>query len=208
MDHQYTTRTLDLIIATGNPGKIRELSQLLAGLPVTVRGLSDFENITEVEETGSTFSENAILKARGYALQTGAWTLADDSGLEVDALGKAPGVYSARFGGENSSFDAKMNEILAQLEQTGDNARRARFVCSMALANEIGEIMHVSEGKCEGRIGPEPRGSNGFGYDPIFIPDGFDGTFGELSDDIKQQISHRARAVSGIIRYLLDFKAV
>lgn len=208
MDQRRAQIVQTLVVATGNSGKVREIKDLLRGLPFNILGLSDFENISEVEETGSTFAENAAIKARGYAEQTGAMTLADDSGLEVDALDKAPGVFSARFGGENTSFEQKMRIILGDLEKTGDAARRARFVCSMAVVGENGTVLHISEGVCEGRIAFEPRGSNGFGYDPIFVPTGYDQTFGELPDETKRQISHRARAVSGIIQYLLDFTAI
>lgn len=208
MDNPNTVTPRKLVVATGNPGKVHELRDLLAGLPFEVIGLSDFGNISEVEETGATFTDNAVLKARGYAEQTGVMTLADDSGLEVDALNKAPGVYSARYGGANTSFDEKMKKLLGELERTGGTDRRARFVCSMALADEHGDILHISEGVCEGHIAEAPSGSNGFGYDPVFIPDGYALTFGELPGETKRQISHRARAVSGIIRYLLDFTAI
>ena len=208
MESKNISAPRNLVVATGNPGKVREIRGLLADLPFEVLGLSDFDNIREIDETGATFTENAILKARGYAEQTGALTLADDSGLEVDVLGKAPGVFSARYGGKNTSYEHKIEKLLGEIELAGDTDRRARFVCSMALADERGGVLHVSEGVCEGQIALAPRGGNGFGYDPVFIPDGFTATFGELPDEMKQQISHRSRAVSGIIRYLLEFNAV
>ncbi len=202
---------MNLLIATKNPGKIDEIRRLLTGLPIEAGYLGDFADVKEVAETGSTFHENARLKASGYALQTGSYALADDSGLEIALLGGAPGVLSARYGGENMGYPEKMKLVLSKLAQTPENAheepgeRRARFICVMAVASPEGEILHEAEGICGGKIAPEPRGMNGFGYDPIFIPDGFSGTFGELGDDIKQQISHRARAISEIMRFLLDF---
>jgi XTP/dITP diphosphohydrolase len=197
----------EILIATANKGKIAEIRQFLASEGFVIKGLTDFPEIVEVEESGNTFAENAILKARGYAVQSGLLALADDSGLEIDALNGAPGVFSARYGGQ-VGYDEKMRLVLTELEKTEDEKRGARFVCAMALANTEGEIIHVSQGVCEGKIGFEPRGNNGFGYDPIFIPEGFENTFGELDDGIKGQISHRKRAFSGIMPFLLDFRGV
>lgn len=196
----------ELLIATQNKGKIAEIGGFLREKPFFIKGLGDFAEIEDVAETGGTFTENAVLKARGYALQTGMFSLADDSGLEIEALGGAPGVFSARYGGENSGYEEKMRIVLAEMEQAAD--RRARFVCVMALADERGEILHTSEGICEGNIAFQPRGTGGFGYDPIFIPAGFSGTFGELDEAVKQQISHRKRAFDRIMPYLLDFTRV
>lgn len=198
----------ELLTATNNQGKIKELGQLMSALPLKLRSLADFDNIVEVEETGATFAENAMLKARGYALQTGMTALADDSGLEIEALNNAPGVLSARYAGENTGFAEKMRMLLSEMDMAADTNRSARFVCSMAVANAAGEVLHTAEGICKGRIASEPRGNGGFGYDPIFEPDGFDMTFGELPDEIKREISHRARASSLIMRFLLDFIAV
>ncbi|MET0752740.1 MAG: RdgB/HAM1 family non-canonical purine NTP pyrophosphatase [Pyrinomonadaceae bacterium] len=192
-----------LLVATGNAGKVRELKEFLVDLPVVLRDLNEFSEVSEVEETGATFTENAILKAAGYATQTELWTVADDSGLEVEALGGAPGVFSARYAGENAGDEAKIAKLLSELGNS-DNLR-ARFVCAMAISDETGEIKFVSEGVCDGTITVTPRGTNGFGYDPIFIPDGFDETFGELSGEVKREISHRARAMKKIIEYLRGF---
>ena len=197
-----------LVLATGNAGKIRELHELLGELPFELKGLRDFQGIVDVDETGSTFRENAELKAREFALQTHHLSLADDSGLEVEVLENAPGVYSARFAGENTGYDVKIPKLLSMLEMTGDARRRARFVCVMALAERDGRIIYTAEGVCYGSITESPKGSNGFGYDPVFVPDGYDLTFGELDDDIKRRVSHRAKAADLIIRYLLDFIAV
>lgn len=183
-----------LLIATTNPGKVRELSELFSGLAVRLRSLSDFPNLPEVEETGATFEENAIIKVGTYSKLTGSWTLADDSGLEVEALGGAPGVYSARYGGKDASYSERMARLLSELEATGDHARRARFVCVIALANPVGEEIQTFTGECKGTIAYSPRGSGGFGYDPIFVPEGYTQTFGEMSSNAKQHLSHRARA--------------
>ena len=203
-----TESGFQLLIATNNAGKIRELSKLLAYLPIRLRSLKDFENIGDVAETGKTFTENAVLKAREYALQTKMWAVADDSGLEVEALGGAPGVYSARYAGEGASNEERIEKLLQEIEKTKDKNLFAQFVCVMAIADENGEIKFVAEGICQGKISLNACGNNGFGYDPVFIPAGFSRTFGELSDELKQQISHRARASSKIIRYLRDFMAL
>lgn len=194
-----------LLIATGNRGKVREMMELFASLPVNFLSLPDFPEIEEVEESGSTFVENARLKAVGYARQTGCLSLADDSGIEITALNGAPGVLSARYGGDAASFAEKMELVLAEMKLAPRGGRQARFVCAIALADSNGAVLAVSEGECRGTIADRPRGDGGFGYDPIFVPDGFDRTFGELPGHIKQQFSHRARAVEKIIPYLLDF---
>lgn len=199
---------MEILVATKNAGKIKELEQLLAGLPVHLRSLNEFSDVVEAEETGATFAENAVLKARSYASQTRLWALADDSGLEVDALGGAPGVYSARYAGEGASDADRIEKLLSELKSVPDEQRRARFVCAMAVSDANGEIKFLAEETCEGAIARTPSGANGFGYDPVFIPDNFNQTFGELADEIKREISHRARAAKKIIRYLRDFTAV
>jgi XTP/dITP diphosphohydrolase len=196
---------MKLLVATNNAGKIRELNEYLMDLPIELFGLSAFENVSDVEETGATFAENAILKARSYARQTGFWALSDDSGLEVEALNGAPGVFSARYAGENAGDAERIEKLLDELAETGDESRRARFVCVIAIADETGEIKFLAEGVCEGKIALKPRGANGFGYDPIFIPAGFEQTFGELSSTVKGEISHRERAIKKIIRFLRNF---
>ena len=196
-----------LIVATHNLGKLAELRSLLAELPLDLVGLSNFENVTEVEETGSTFIDNARLKAVGYARQTGSFALADDSGLEIDALGGRPGVLSARYGGD-VGFDKKMQMLLNEMADSINSFRGAHFVCAIAIAAPDGRILHTTEGICPGIIAAEPRGNGGFGYDPIFIPAGFEETFGELSGSVKQKISHRARAFEQIMPFLRDFIAL
>ena len=196
---------MDILIATKNIGKVRELNGFLADLPLQLRSLDEFSNVIEVEETGATFAENAVLKAKGYARQTGLWALADDSGLEVVALNSAPGIFSARYAGENSTDAEKINKLLEELNKTSDKKRRARFVCAMAISDDKGEIKFLGEGLCNGTIALTPSGIYGFGYDPIFIPAGFKQTFGELSGEIKDKISHRAQAIEKIIRFLSNF---
>ena len=194
----------ELLIATHNKGKIREFADLLAGLELSLRSLSDFPNITEVAESGQTFTENAWLKAQGYSRQVGLPALADDSGLEVAALDNAPGVFSARYGGEGLSDRQRVEKLLTELEKTSDRERRACFVCVIALTDKNGKIDYQATGICHGRISAKPFGINGFGYDSIFIRDGFEKTFGELPASVKHQISHRAQAASQIMRYLQD----
>ena len=199
---------LQLLIATKNNGKVAELEKLFANLPVKLRSLNDFTNISDVEETGETFAENAALKARAYAGQTASWTIADDSGLEVAALNGAPGVYSARYAGETATDRKNVEKLLCEVDQSGDPNRSARFVCAIAVADAYGEIKFTAQGFCAGKIVGEPRGANGFGYDPVFVPDGFVETFAELPAPVKQKISHRGRAAAKIIKYLRDFIAV
>lgn len=197
-----------LLIATGNGGKIAELNAMFRGISLDVVGLASFGSLTEVEETGETFDENARLKALGYAEQTGLTALGDDSGLEVAALGGRPGVLSARYGGAQLPFAEKIAMLLDELDRTGHSDRRARFVCSIAIADPSGEILFSANGICEGCIAHESRGNNGFGYDPIFIPDGYELTFGELPAREKDKISHRGRAFSQIIPFLRDFSGI
>ena len=199
------TVSTELLIATRNAGKVREVQPLLDGLGLRLRSLAEFPDIAEVEETGSTFTENASLKARGYAAQARLWTLADDSGIEVEALNGAPGVLSARYGGEGASDAERTARLLAELSRTNDTERRARFVCVIAIADPAARLVHTSTGTCEGSIALAPRGENGFGYDPVFIPDGYRESFGELSSDIKQRISHRARALKAARSFLFDY---
>jgi XTP/dITP diphosphohydrolase len=194
-----------LLLATQNQGKLKELRVLLEGLPFDVIGLDEFDGVSEVEEGGKTFAQNARLKASGYARHFGVHTIADDSGLEVAALGGRPGVLSARYGGAALGYDAKIAKLLEEISRSRSGGRGARFVSSIAFANPEGEILFEVEGICEGAIADRPRGTNGFGYDPIFIPDGFTQTFGELSEEVKSSISHRARATRKIMRYLRDF---
>src|SRR5262249_44656832 len=147
-------------------------------------------NLLRIEESGGSFVENASLKASGYAIQAGILTLADDSGLEVAALEGAPGVLSARYAGEHTSDDDRISKLLRDLSRVGDPDRRGRFVSAIAIADKSGRVLYVSIGTCEGLIASAPRGSAGFGYDPIFVPNGYELTFAELAPEVRNQISH------------------
>lgn len=194
---------MKLLIATRNPGKVKEFADMMAGWADEWLTLSDAGVDFEVEETGTTFQENAVLKARTYARAAGLMTLADDSGLEVDALDGAPGVYTARYGGPELSHEERYQYLLKQLKNVPAPQRRARFRAVLALADPQGEILLTVEGICPGMIAPAPRGSFGFGYDPIFIPDGQGGrTMAELPPHQKHPISHRGRAIQVLVREL------
>lgn len=199
---------MQILVGTKNAGKVGELRKLLADVPVELCSLDDFENVAEPEETGKTFAENADLKAIYYSEKTGLAALADDSGLEVSALNNAPGVYSARYAGKDSSNAEKIAKLLEELEKSESDDRSARFVCVISLTNEKGEIIFRAKGVCDGKIAGAPRGENGFGYDPIFIPEGFDETFGELSGAVKSRLSHRGKAIEKIIQFLRGFTTV
>ena len=184
-----------LLIATRNPGKVEEIENILADSRWSFSSLQTFPDVETPAETGATYAENAILKARYYALATGMYALADDSGLEVEALGGAPGVYSARYAGANASDADRRALLLAELARIPDVNRRARFLAAVAISDAKGSVLNVSEGICEGTIISSSRGAGGFGYDPLFVPDGYSQTFAELPEDIKNRISHRARAL-------------
>ena len=182
---------MKIVVATRNRHKLDEIRAIL-GVPDLLSAF-DFPNVPDVVEDGATFEANAIKKAVALARATGLRALADDSGLEVDALGGAPGVYSARYAGEPANH-ARNNEKLLHA-MAGRTDRTARFRCVLALAGPDGSV-HVVDGRCEGRIIDELRGTEGFGYDPLFVPDGFDKTFAELSSEEKNRISHRGRALA------------
>jgi XTP/dITP diphosphohydrolase len=192
----------NLLIATLNLGKLQELRQLFEKLPFVISDLRGSPCIQPVPETGETFIENASLKAAGYATQTGLLTLADDSGLEVEYLNGAPGVFSARYAHEGASDAERTKTLLTELTGAAESARSARFVSVIAIADEFGAVISVSTGTCQGRIANAPRGTNGFGYDPVFIPNGFDRTFAELEIEVKNRISHRAQALAGAVEFL------
>jgi len=198
-----------LLVATNNPGKVQEYADLLNGLPVTLTSPAQEGLSLEVDESGVTFAENAILKARAYAAASGLLTLADDSGLEVDALDGAPGVRSARYAGERASDEDRYRLLLRNLAGVPEKERTARFRCVVAVATPEGDV-HTAEGRCEGLIGFEPRGRHGFGYDPVFYMPDRGQTMAELPPAVKNQISHRARAVQAalpVLRRLLAEKA-
>lgn len=182
-----------LLIATRNAGKMRELRRLLRGAPHEIVSLDDLGIEGEIEETGETFEENAALKAEGYCALSGLTTLADDSGLEVDALGGAPGVRSARYAGAQASDADRVALLLKNLEKTAAADRSARFRCVIAIAAP-GERTRLYSGSCEGRVAAAPRGSNGFGYDPVFEFPELGMTMAELPPERKNAVSHRALA--------------
>ena len=188
-----------LVLATGNQGKLAELARILAAgrVDVNLVGLGEFPDAPEVRETGATFAENALLKARAMAEFTGLPTVAEDSGLCVDALNGMPGVLSARWSGKHGDEAANNELVLAQLTDVPDSRRGAHFSCAAALVLPGGRE-HVSEGTVYGRLIRVERGSNGFGYDPIFVPDSSELTTAEMSPEAKDKISHRGRALRGL----------
>jgi len=181
-----------IVLATRNRGKIIEISDLLQDLPLELCSVMDFSGIAEIHENGKTLEENSLLKARRVFEATHVPALADDSGLEVFALGKKPGVFSARYAGDHATYDDNNRKLIDELREIPAGMRQAQFRCVATFFSDGG--LNVAEGICSGRIIETPRGTGGFGYDPIFVPDGYDNTFAELSLEIKNRLSHRARA--------------
>ena len=193
---------IELVVATRNRPKTGEIQHIL-GPEFKVRDLGAHPEVSEIRESGTSFEENATLKALAASRHLPALVIADDSGLEVDALGGAPGIYSARYAGANATDRDKIDKLLRELARvraTGDG-RRARFRCVVALACN-GDLLGIFEGTVEGRITDTARGDSGFGYDPIFVPDGFQQTFGELPMEVKNNISHRAKAIRAVAEKL------
>lgn len=190
-----------LVIATRNAGKVEEFRQLLAGMPLILASLTDYPDIPEVEETGAFFAENAVIKAEIVARYTGELTLADDSGLEVDALNGRPGIYSARFAGPCSTDEENNKKLLAELAGVSAGKRTARFKAAIAIAAP-GLKTIVVEGVCHGFVALLPQGTGGFGYDPLFFVPEAGKTFAEMSADEKNRISHRAKATSAALAEL------
>ena len=195
-----------LLLATGNPGKARELAELLKGVPFEMVSLRDLKLPTEIDEPADTFEGNAIIKAEAYARMSGLLTLADDSGLEIDALNGQPGVHSKRFAGEDATDEDRVQIVLQRLEDVPWDQRTARYSCVIAIAVPDGDTV-TCEGICSGIIGHELRGSGGFGYDPIFYLQEFDKTVAELSLEEKNRISHRARAAKHAVKLLMEWTA-
>ncbi len=189
---------IELVVATRNRHKTREIQYIL-GPGFKVRDLGAHPDISEIRESGTSFEENAKLKALAASTQLPALVIGDDSGLEVDALGGAPGIYSARYAGANATEREKIDKLLGELERVRatDDRRRARFRCVVALARNA-NLLETFEGIVEGMIANEVRGDSGFGYDPIFIPEGFEQTFGERPKEVKNAISHRAKAIRAL----------
>jgi XTP/dITP diphosphohydrolase len=197
----------EVVIATRNPGKFREIKAILSSLPLKFLSLQDFPDLPEVVEDGTTFAENAGKKARTIADLTGRPTIADDSGLAVDALQGRPGVFSSRYAGENATDADRCQKLLEEMATIPEGKRQARFVCAVAVAHPGGR-MEIVEGECRGRITFAPRGEHGFGYDPIFFVPEFGKTMAEVDPGEKNRISHRARALEklkGILPAFLSF---
>lgn len=195
-----------LLLATTNEHKLNEFRAIFRELPFQLLSLRDVRIDTDIEETGTTFAENAILKARFYAQAANTLALADDSGLEIDALGGAPGIYSARFAGRATPYSERFRLIFERLRDVPPDQRTARFRCAIALAKPSGE-MRVVEGTIEGLIAESPRGENGFGYDPIFLVPEYGQTTAEMTSEEKHQISHRGRAAAAARRLLEHWPA-
>lgn len=191
----------EAIIATHNPGKVKEFKDILVPKGYDVKSLADIGFLEEIEETGHTFEENAVLKAEAVAKAVNKMVIADDSGLSVDNLGGSPGVYSARYAGEQKDDTANINKVLQELRGIEKEQRTARFRCALAVSIP-GEETKTVEGHVEGYIAEEPKGENGFGYDPIFIVKDKDKTMAELTSDEKNKISHRANALKKLSQLL------
>ncbi len=195
---------MDIVLATTNRKKIEEMKKIfnVMGTDARIYTLDDFPSYGEVLEDGDTFEANALKKAVYIAGNTGMTAVADDSGLEVDALGGAPGIFSARYAGENADDRSNLEKLLREMEHVPDKKRTARFVCCIAMASA--EEVKTFMGHVAGHIGKEPRGENGFGYDPVFYPEGHKRTFAEMDDKEKNAMSHRGRALRELQKYLLE----
>lgn len=194
---------MEIVLATKNEGKLREFHNLLAGFKIIVKSLADFPEISDIKEDGNTFLENARKKARTVLESTGKWALADDSGLEVEALGGRPGVNSARYAGKQGDYKANNEKLLGEMESVPDGKRGARFVCTLVLMSPYGKEW-VTTGKCEGEITRELKGTGGFGFDPVFFVKGEGKTMAELPMEVKNRISHRGRALANLREILVE----
>ena len=199
---------MKLLVGTGNPGKVREFGELLDGLPVELVTPADIDLDIEVEETGDTLEENALIKAQAYANAGGLLTLADDSGLFVEALGGAPGVISARYGAPDARTDEdRVNLLLRNLADVPEVERNAAFRCVIVIAEPGVDTVRMAKGELRGIIGKSPRGTNGFGYDPIFVVPEYGKTVAELDSDTKNALSHRGRAARAAREIIADMAA-
>lgn len=192
-----------LVVASRNAKKRREIEELLAPHRIEVLSVTDFPDVPEVVEDGETFAANAAKKATQTARHLNCWVLGEDSGLMVDTLGGAPGVYSARYSGEEATDETNNAKLIAALADVPDEKRGAQYLCHAAISDPTGTIRLTVEATCRGRMIREPHGSNGFGYDPYFLIPEFHLTFGELSSTVKQRLSHRARAFERLIAPLV-----
>ena len=192
-----------MIFATGNMGKLREIKDILGDIGEEIISMKEAGIDVDIEENGTTFEENAIIKAKAIMEMTGQMVLADDSGLEVDALNKEPGIYSARYLGTDTPYEVKNQNIIDRLEGVEGDARSARFVCAIAAAFPDGEVI-VTRGTIEGIIAKEPAGTNGFGYDPIVYVPEYGMTTGQMEPEAKNKISHRGKALEEMKKILLE----
>ena len=191
----------DIIIATKNNDKVLEIREILADMPFSIKCMKDIGMYDEIDECGSTFEENAMIKAKYIFDKTGVIVIADDSGLEIDFLDGEPGIYSARFAGEDASYEEKINVILSRLSDASFEERIARFVCAVAVCLPDGREFVVRD-TCEGYIALETKGKNGFGYDPIFYMKEYDMTTAEMEPDMKNRVSHRGKALQSMKKKL------
>lgn len=192
---------MDIVIATRNKKKVEEIGRIFAGLGIVMKGLDEFPEMPDVIEDGLTFEANAIKKAEAVTAHTGLPSLADDSGIEADAIGKAPGVLSARYAGEGATDADNLKKLLEEMNEMPDELRQGRFVCVMAFARPRMTTL-IFRGTVEGVIGRKPKGSNGFGYDPVFFPEGHSRTFAEMTGQEKDSMSHRGRALQKVLEYM------
>jgi XTP/dITP diphosphohydrolase len=192
---------MEIVLATRNKKKIEEIKRVIRDMPVSLLTIDDFQECPEVKEEGFTFQENAVRKAMAIAHCTGKPSLADDSGLEVYSLSNAPGVFSSRYAGESATDRKNVEKLLHEMRSIVNDERNARFVCCLALAFPDGRV-EIFSGQVEGRIGREPKGSRGFGYDPLFYPEGRNKTFAEMPADEKDTLSHRGKALREFQKYL------
>lgn len=191
-----------LVVGTRNAKKLEEIRTILSDLDLQIKDLSAFPDAPDVHEDGKTFEENSRKKASVLAKALGQWVLGEDSGLVVPALNGRPGIYSARYAGKHGDDEANNRKLLAELAPLGDDKRDAYYVCVVAVADPQGEVRAVAEGRCYGVIAKEPRGSGGFGYDPLFYVPELHKTFGEVSPRVKHALSHRSRAIAKLRPFL------
>ncbi|MCK8815840.1 XTP/dITP diphosphatase [Natroniella sulfidigena] len=196
---------MKLFLATGNENKVKEMKEILSDTEIEILSQADIGELPEVVEDATTFTGNALKKARELGQQTQLPTIADDSGLVVKALDGQPGVYSARFAGEDATDEANNQKLLESLAEVPLEERTAYFACAMAFVSPTGEEK-VVQGRCEGKIALEPKGEAGFGYDPLFIVDGYERTFAQLGAETKNQVSHRAKALEKMKDFLVDWQ--
>ena len=198
-------RSFSILIATTNPGKLREIHRILDGVPHELKTLADFPDVPVAEETGSSFAENARQKALHYSALTGMVTLAEDSGFEIDALNGEPGIYSARYLREDATYDERFADLYRRVGEAGTDTRAARFVCALAVANGH-DVSFETTATVEGLLAGNAAGPNGFGYDPIFFYPPYGKTFGEVSDHEKTAVSHRGQAIRAFRDFLTTNK--